>query len=144
MKTILAAIDFSPVADSVIERGLELARALKARLVLLHVIQPPVFLATDCPAAISNTITVAAERSADKRLARLKAGLRKKFKAVEARRLTGLPVRLILEEAARLQVEFIVIGSHGHGAVYDLLLGSTAGGILKQAACPVVIMPPFR
>ena len=144
MKTVLAAIDFSPVADSVIQRGIELARASKARLVLLHVIQPPVFIASDGPAPDSSAITAAAERSADQRLARLETRLRREYKAVEAKRLTGIPVRLILGEADRLKVECIVIGSHGHGAVYDLLLGGTASGILKQATHPVVIMPPLE
>jgi len=141
MKTILAAVDFSPIADTVIRRGIEFARACDARLVLLHVIQPPVFLPGDGVAADGVAVTLAAERAADRRLARLEAGLRNEHKAVEATRLTGLPINLILEQASKLSAEYIVIGSHGHGAVYDLLVGSTASGVLKKAKCPVVIVP---
>ena len=45
----------------------------------------------------------------------------------------------ILEEARNLSAAFIVIGSHGHGAVYELLAGSTTHGVLHRAPCPVVV-----
>lgn len=141
MKTILAAIDFSPAADSVIHQGIQLAQALKTRLVVLHVIQPPVFIAGAGPVSDGAAVTAAAEKAADRRLAQLVAGLRKEYKRIETKRLTGLPVDLILEAASSLPAEHIVIGSHGHGAVYDLLVGSTASGILKRAKCPITIVP---
>jgi len=34
-----------------------------------------------------------------------------------------------------------VLGSHGHTAFYDLLVGSTTHGILLRAKCPVLIVP---
>jgi hypothetical protein len=38
-----------------------------------------------------------------------------------------------------------VIGSHGHTAFHDLLVGGTASGVLKRATCPVVVVPaPVR
>ena len=48
---------------------------------------------------------------------------------------------LKIEQAERLTADYIVIGSHGHTAFYDLLVGSTASGVLKSASCPVVIVP---
>jgi nucleotide-binding universal stress UspA family protein len=33
------------------------------------------------------------------------------------------------------------MGSHGHTAFYDLLVGSTTQGVLKKAPCPVLIVP---
>jgi nucleotide-binding universal stress UspA family protein len=35
----------------------------------------------------------------------------------------------------------IVIGSHGHGALYHLFAGDVASGILKDAKCPVLVVP---
>jgi nucleotide-binding universal stress UspA family protein len=34
------------------------------------------------------------------------------------------------------------MGSHGHNAFYDLLVGTTTHGVLRKATCPVVIVPP--
>ena len=141
MKTVLAAIDFSPVADLVLDRGVELARAVGARLVIMHVIQPPVFIADEAACGDGAKVTAAAAHAADRHLAGLAAALRRQHEHIEVRRVTGSPVALILEEASRLPADFVVVGSHGHGAVYDLLVGSTAGGILKKARCPVLVVP---
>jgi nucleotide-binding universal stress UspA family protein len=37
-----------------------------------------------------------------------------------------------------------VMGSHGHTALYDLLVGSTTHGVLMRAQCPVVIVPSAK
>ncbi|MFY9923520.1 MAG: universal stress protein [Opitutaceae bacterium] len=144
MKTILVPIDFSDVTNRVLEKAVELARALTGRLVILHVIQPPVNLSASDPILIENTarITVAAEKAADKHLDRLRKTLLADFDAVEVLRVTGAPVAQILEQASGLPADYIVLGSHGHTAVYDLLVGSTAHGVLKKSSCPVIIVPP--
>jgi len=58
--------------------------------------------------------------------------------------LTGLPVVLILREADALRADYIVMGSHGHNALYDLVVGSTASGVMKSAGCPVLIVSSPR
>jgi nucleotide-binding universal stress UspA family protein len=144
MKTILVPIDFSDVTPRVLEKATELARALEGRLVVLHVIQPPVNLSASDPVLIENTtrITAAAEKAADKHLERLEKGLLADFGPVRVQRVTGAPVARILDEAEKLSADYIVLGSHGHTAVYDLLVGSTAHGVLKRSSCPVIIVPP--
>jgi hypothetical protein len=76
-----------------------------------------------------------------------------KWKAhAEAKGLTAVtlcrrgasPAQVITDEAERHSADYIVIGSHGHGAFYDLLVGSTTGGVLKRANCPVVIVPAMQ
>uniref|UniRef100_UPI0040495246 universal stress protein n=1 Tax=Cephaloticoccus sp. TaxID=1985742 RepID=UPI0040495246 len=48
----------------------------------------------------------------------------------------------IIEQARKSRAAYIVIGSHGHSALYDLLAGSTATGVIKRAPCPVLVVPP--
>ncbi|MSU70996.1 MAG: universal stress protein [Opitutus sp.] len=55
--------------------------------------------------------------------------------------VNGSPVPEIIEQAQQLAADYIVIGSHGHTALHDLLAGGTASGVLKRATCPVVIIP---
>jgi nucleotide-binding universal stress UspA family protein len=50
----------------------------------------------------------------------------------------------VLAQAKRLKADVIVLGSHGHGAVYNLVVGSTANGVLKHAPCPVLVVPAPR
>ena len=59
----------------------------------------------------------------------------------ETMQLNGPPIRLIVEQAKDLGAHYIVMGSHGHTALYDLLVGSTTHGVLMRAGCPVVITP---
>jgi nucleotide-binding universal stress UspA family protein len=44
----------------------------------------------------------------------------------------------------RCKADFIVMGSHGHGALYNLLIGGTASGVIQKAPCPVVIVPTHK
>jgi nucleotide-binding universal stress UspA family protein len=55
--------------------------------------------------------------------------------------VSGKPIEKILLEAERLQPVLIVLGSHGHGALHHLLLGSVSEGVLRKANSPVVIVP---
>jgi nucleotide-binding universal stress UspA family protein len=52
------------------------------------------------------------------------------------------PGRVIAEEVEAAQVDLVVVGSHGHGAVERLVLGSTSDGIVRRAPCPVLVVPP--
>ena len=53
----------------------------------------------------------------------------------------GLPATRILELAAKRKADLIVLGSHGHTALYELLLGGTTHLVLKKARCPVLVVP---
>ena len=143
MKTILAPVDFSEVSDVVISAAAALAKAINGRLVLLTVVQPPVFTA-EYTALMENIaeITALGERSAQKHLATLQTRLERDGLAVETVQFSGAPITHIVEQAEKYHADYIVMGSHGHTAFYDLLVGSTTHGVLKRAKCPVVIVPP--
>lgn len=145
MKTILAPIDFSNATDGVIAAAGNLARATQSKILLLHIVQPPV-LTSDYGLAIENfqeAIAISEKHSA-KRLAELSEGLRLRFAelTVETRQVNGPPVPEILDAARVFDAAYIVMGSHGHNAFYDLLVGTTTHGVLRKAGCPVVIVPP--
>jgi nucleotide-binding universal stress UspA family protein len=36
------------------------------------------------------------------------------------------------------------MGSHGHGALYHLFVGSVTTAVLKEAPCPVLVVPSDR
>lgn len=54
--------------------------------------------------------------------------------------LAGHPVRDIVELAAELKVDLLVIGSSGHSPLYDRMIGSRAQNILHHAHCPVLVV----
>ena len=143
MKTILVPVDLSAVATSVCDTACELARVMKARILLLHVVQPPPVMVMEIyalGAAQAEDMMKAAEDAGADRVRELAERCRKRGIPVRTAHRVGVPVIEILERAAK--AHYIVMGSHGHGAMYDLLVGSTASGVLKKAPCPVVIVPP--
>jgi nucleotide-binding universal stress UspA family protein len=145
MKTILAPIDFSGATDAVVEEAAALARAFSGRVVLLTIIQPPV-IAHEYAAVMENLaeITAAGEKQAARKLAELEQKLQVDLIATESVQLLGAPIALIVEQAKKLAADYIVMGSHGHTALYDLLVGSTTHGVLMRAPCPVVIVPAAK
>jgi len=54
--------------------------------------------------------------------------------------LVGHPVRDIVELAAELKADLLVIGSAGHSELYELMLGSRADRIVNLAGCPVLVV----
>ena len=144
MKTILTPIDFSTATEGVIEAACALANSERAQILLLHVVQPPV-LTSDYGLALENFQEAVAmsEKHAAKRLAEFKERIQTRFPdiAIETRLVSGPPISEILN-AVGDDVSLIVLGSHGHNAIYDLLVGSTTHGVLRKATRPVGIVPP--
>jgi nucleotide-binding universal stress UspA family protein len=54
--------------------------------------------------------------------------------------LAGHPVRDIVELAAELKVDLLVIGSTGHSELYERMLGSRADRLVHLAGCPVLVV----
>ncbi|HRE81048.1 MAG TPA: universal stress protein [Opitutaceae bacterium] len=142
MKTILAPVDFSEASDAVLKAAISLASVYEGRIVLLHVVQPPV-LTSDFGVGIENIAEIAAlaETAATKNLRRAEAKVTRAGMASQSVVATGAPIPLILKQAERSKADFIVMGSHGHTALYTLLVGSTTQGVLKGSTCPVVVLP---
>jgi len=139
MKTVLAPVDLSSAAADVVSEAGALAGNVGAKVLLLHVVAPPAVINEYAAESerLAEEETLEAERSLERWRERLK-GLGME---VEANVLHGPPVATILEEAARTNAKYIVMGSHGHGALYNLFVGGTAGGVIHRAPCPVVIVP---
>jgi nucleotide-binding universal stress UspA family protein len=125
----------------VVREAAALARAFDARVILLTVVQPPVVLTEYAAMMDIAELTAAGEKNAARQLENHARKLRSDFVAVQCVQATGAPVTHIVEQSAEWDVDYIVMGSHGHTAFYDLLVGSTTHGVLKRAKCPVMIVP---
>lgn len=142
MKTILAAIDFSDASERVTSVATELTKALGGVLHLLHVEPPdPDFVGYD-PGPQHVRDQVARSMAEDRRgLVQLRDDLQAEGIEVHALAVQGPTVQKIVEEAKRLGADLIVAGTHGHGALHDLVLGSVSDGLVRKAPCPVLVVP---
>ncbi|MEI4884363.1 universal stress protein, partial [Klebsiella pneumoniae] len=53
---------------------------------------------------------------------------------------TGLPAHEIVEAAKELDVDLIVIATHGHTGWKHFAIGSTAERVVRAAPCPVLVV----
>ena len=145
MKTLLTAIDFSPISQKVVDGAAELAATMNARLVILNVIEPvaayvPVGAAMDVITA-PIPMEPADLNLVKERLEQFAIPLRAKGLSVETTAVVSLPVDEILDQASSTQASMIILGSHGHGAVYQLFSGSVVTSVLHKSSIPVTVIP---
>lgn len=145
MKTLLAAVDFSDASPTIVAHTITLAQALEARVVLLHVVEPvasyvPVGSAMDVIETAPPPIMEQDLAAQKMHLDRLAAGL----KNVTTVAVIGLAADEIVTQAQEHGAELIVLGSHGHGALYHLFAGSVVTGVLKRARVPVLVVPTVK
>ncbi len=142
MKRILIPVDFSPCTEAVTRLGADLARAFGAELFLLHVAAPEPEFITYEPGPASVREAVAREISAEHRkLHDLDRALEAQGLKVTSLLIQGYTAEKILQEIDRLKIDLVVMGSHGHGALYHLLLGSVSEGVLRKSPVPVLVAP---
>jgi universal stress protein A len=140
MKNILVPIDFSPVSRRVIRESEKLARLVKGRLILIHVVHSPTIMSDTSFSEVAEFMADA-EAYGVRVLRRLQKALAVRGVAAEAVCTTGYPAWQILDVVKRRAIDYIVIGSHGHTAFHDLVVGSTTSAVLKRALCPVIVVP---
>ena len=147
MENVIVPVDFSDATSKVVEVAGELASPLKARLILLHVVEPmteyvPIAASMDVLATPAPAMHPLDTQPLFERLERLAEPLRgKKGLAVTCIVRVGLAVDEILAQVQSHPCGLIVLGSHGHGALYHLFAGNVVTGVLKRAECPILVVP---
>lgn len=142
MRSILLAVDFSAVTSRAAEQVAEIARAFSSRVCVLHVAAPdPAFVGWEPGPEVVRHQRAASLREEHRKVQEIAQKLRDGGIDAHALLVQGPTVDTILERAQRVAADLIVVGSHGHGALYRALLGSVSEGIVRAAACPVLIIP---
>ncbi|GAB2889787.1 universal stress protein [Microbulbifer echini] len=132
---ILVGLDLSEESSQVLEKAAALAGAFNAELSLMHAIEPLTFAyGGDIPMDLSE-VQDQLQNQAKEQLQ--KAALSLNIPTERQHVILGQPSTEIHRLAKELDVDLIIIGSHGrHGLA--LLLGSTSNGVLHGAKCDVL------
>jgi nucleotide-binding universal stress UspA family protein len=158
LRSILYATDLGLYAPYVLQHALSLAKAFHAELHVVHAVEPMGLFAE----SVLNTYLD------EKTLQELRSkGLTSVMASIEQRVLEGFrdemgeaqqdmqivrsvrvvqgdPAQVILDEARKLDVDLLVVGSHSHGAAHDVPLGRTAARLLQLAETPVYLVPMLQ
>ena len=144
---VLVAMDFSDRSEEILAEGVALARAAGGTLHLVHVAAgEPDLAGYDKQDINSFTREARAGELTDEhaRLRALAADLAEGGVEVAPLVVMGPTAERILDAADHLGATHIVIGSHGHGGLHHLLVGSVAEEVVRHATIPVVLIPVRR
>jgi nucleotide-binding universal stress UspA family protein len=136
---ILIATDGSPGSLAAVKEGVRLAKLLSAEVIFTAVAHSPLPILGD----------PFYQRALSENLGAMRKALATAISFAEERRvpyetelLEGSPVKSVLELARSRDVELIVVGSRGLGALKGSLLGSVSTAIVHEADRPVLVARP--
>ena len=132
IKKILHPTDFSEAADEAFHLACSLAHDHGSRLVLLHVVSPPMVAYTE------GLMLPPTENIKDEIWAKLDSMIPTESIAVERYVVEGDPAPEILRFAKDTNCDLIVMGNHGRRGLTRLLMGSVAEIVVRKATCPVL------
>lgn len=142
MKNILALVDFSEISAEVVTQSARLASIFRAKCWILHVAAPdPDFIGFKIGPEYIRDARAEELRSEHRRLADFQRQVSEQGVTCTALLVQGHTGQTILEEVEKLEVGLIVLGSHGHGAVYEIFAGSVAGFLLQKSPVPLYVLP---
>jgi nucleotide-binding universal stress UspA family protein len=136
---LLVAVDFNEISEHALERALDLAVRLHARVTALHVYALPSLRVGDSDILPSAEEAARVTAEAENKLDALVA--RHRREGVEITRLLRTdrpPAEEICAAAVSLGADLVVVGTHGRGAIGRALLGSVALDVLRTSTVPVL------
>ena len=137
---LLVPVDFSPPSEAAFVYALTLANITKAEVYVSHIIPVP------------HVLDVFYERglTPPESVKHITRKARRRVKEIIQATGASLPVRIrfhegeaavsILEQAAKLKVDLIVMGTHGRRGASRFFLGSVAETVIRRAPCPVLTL----
>ena len=139
---LLVAIDFSEVTEKIMVRVKELALKVNAKVWLIHVVQPePDFIGYEVGPETEREFIAKNFRQKHVLLQEKAEELKNEGVDITPLLVQGPTIETILNQAKKLDVDIIVAGSHGHGAMFRLLVGSISEGLLHNSTKPLLIVP---
>ena len=139
LKKVLVPSDFSPASDNAFKYALHFGQHFGAQLHVIHVLEPvlsPRFAGLPGAPAFSEGEPATAEK-------KLRAWTDSAGAVGVVAKLVlrnGLPAHEIVETAKDLDIDLIVIATHGSTGWKHFCIGSTAERVVRAAPCPVLVV----
>ena len=138
IKKLLVPTDFSEYSKFALKYAVALAKSFEAKVYVLYVHDPYPQGAAFEGMYYDPALVEGSRNKAKEILDRIVGELRKQKIDAEAVFLNGQPSLEIIREAGELDVDLIVISTHGRKGVSHLVFGSTAEKVVRMAPCPVL------
>lgn len=151
MKKILIALDYNPTAETIAETGYALAQAMNAEVILLHVVAEPNYYSTldyspimgytgfSSPDMLMLVDETEVKKASQEFLDQSKIHLGDEL--ITTMVSEGDCAEAILDAAAKLEVDIIVMGTHSRRGLDKILMGSISEKVLHHSDIPLFIIP---
>jgi nucleotide-binding universal stress UspA family protein len=148
MKNILVAIDFEEKTKNLLDNAKQIAKKFDSKVWIIHIVEhqtevvgyPESFqygvqymnLRTERAKELKSEHKIVQEYSN----MLIKAGIESEGLLIE-----GPTVKIILDEAIKLKIDLIIIGSHKHSFLYNALIESTTSCLIRKSNIPILVVP---
>jgi nucleotide-binding universal stress UspA family protein len=145
-KHVLLPTDGSKLSERAVERGLDLAKYLDARVTAMHVIPEFRMMADESfvlptSADLKKRYDKEAKSRAEKMLQKIRARAESAGVKCEGVAVMGdVPYEHIIDTAKKRKCDLIVMASHGRRGLSGLLLGSETAKVLTHSKVPVLVV----
>jgi nucleotide-binding universal stress UspA family protein len=140
LKTILVPTDFSDASNAALDYAKGLAGAFGASVHLVHVMEDLLAHAWSAEVYVASmpNLREEIEKEARERLTAMLTDGERAHLRVQTALVAGNPFLEIIRYAKANDVDLIVMGTHGRGAIAHILLGSVAEKVVRKSPCPVL------
>ena len=141
IKKVLVPIDFSDYSKAALRYAVSFAKMFKAEMILVYVVEPVIYPPDFSMGQIAiPSVNTEWDVKAKEELNKLASNEIPKEIKVTTLIKTGKPFLEIIDTAAELDTDIIIIATHGHTGVEHILFGSTAEKVVRKAPCPVLTL----
>jgi nucleotide-binding universal stress UspA family protein len=140
IRRILCASDFSNTSGKALMSAIDLAKANRARLTIVHAHVPIVPMVPEqyLEASTWDRVDTETRRWAERQVEKLVEKARKRGVRAFTMMVTGDPAQQIVRMARSMRADLIVVGTHGRRGFSKFFLGSVAERVIATAPCPVM------
>ncbi len=143
IEQILCTTDFSAESDRAIAYAVGLANQLDAKLHVVHVYAIPTPIGSAGAGGHAKMLCEIREL-AETEMKRLVRDWHQRGADLTPHVTSGSPARGIVEEAGRLSVDLIIMGTHGRTGLAHLLIGSVTERVVRTSPVPVLTIPTVK
>jgi nucleotide-binding universal stress UspA family protein len=142
---ILIGYDGTDCSDRAVDFGLELAQKYSASVLIINVLEMPVYTNPEEPLAVSAGMSGLAKDLREAHKATLAEASAKAAKdwpnvTVTTKLLEGNPSAQIVEESSEGNFDVVIVGHGSQSRLQELFLGGTSERVAHRSLCTVIIV----
>ncbi len=138
MRNILVPTDFSAPSEKALRLAIDFARVFGARVVVLHALDSRILSLAPGAIATPSRFWESVRKAAEHQLEKAREEIVSEGVEGDVSLVQLEPTTAIVETAAKMPADLIVMGTSGASGIEHVLLGSTAERVIRTAPCPVI------